>query len=157
MRYKIILAEIFFLMFLQKGFSQNVEIEIVDYLKSIDGVEYSTFQYANSSYSHSRPLLIFITDKDNFDKIYSKIPNFFLTKQEYTDVFVLGINKFDKNKITEIEKKIINEFLENIMKFRVCYDLPIYDKELMYTSLNYITKNDDLCKYLSCRNRSLKK
>jgi len=157
MRNKIIITRIFFLLFFQNVFSQNVKIEIVDFLKSMEGVEYSTYQYANASYSHSRPPLIFITDKNNFMDIYTKIPDFFLTKQEYTDVFILGINKFNKKNLTEIDKKIIDDFLENIMKFRQCFNLPIYNKELMYTSLNYIEKEDNLCKYLSCRNRVLKK
>lgn len=148
---------LFFLLFFLNGFSQNVKIEIVDYLKSFEGVEYSTYQYANASYSHSRPQIIFITDKDNFIKIQKKIEIFFSTKQEYTDVFILGINKFDKKNITEIDKKIIDEFLENIIKFRAYFNLPIYNKEQIYTSLNYIEKQDDLCNYLSCKNKVLKK
>jgi len=157
MRNKTMIVGMFFSLFFSKGFSQNVKIEIVDYLKRIEGVEYSTYQYANASYSYSRPPIIFITDKDNFIKIYQEIPIFFSTKQEYTDVFILGINKFSKKNITEIDKKIISEFLENIIKFRACFNLPIYNSEQLYTSLYYIEKEENLCKYFSCRNKTLKK
>lgn len=156
MRNKIVIIVIFFLLSFFKGFSQNVKIEIVDYSKNIEGIEYSTYQYANASYSYSRPPIIFITDKVNFMKIYQKIPTLYLIKQEYTDVFILGINEFNNKKITEINKKIINEFLENIVKFRVCFNLPVYNKDEMYNTLNYIDKQDNLCNYLSCRNKALK-
>lgn len=157
MKNKTIFITVFSFIFFLNGFSQNVKIEIVDYLKNIESVEYSTYQYANASYSHSRPQLIFITDKDNFIKTYQKISVFFSRKQEYTDVFMLGIDKFRKENITEIDKKIINEFLNNIIKFRACFNLPINNVEQMQKTLIYIEKQEDFCNYLSCRNEALKK
>ena len=143
-------------MFFSNSVAQNVNIEITDYSKKMEGVEFSTYQYGNASYSYSRPILIFVTDKDNFIEIHQKIPSFFYTKQEYTDIFILGINRFRKENITDIDKKIINEFLENIKKFREYYNLPNYSKDEMLNQLNYIEKKDAICKYLSCRNKKLK-
>ena len=134
------------------GISQNVKIEIVDYLKTFDSIKYSTYQYANASYSYSRPLIIFITDKDKFLKVCDNIPKKFKAKQEYTDVFILGIENFTKNNITETNKKIIETFFESIIKYRDCNNLPICTKELMYSELIYLGKQEDICKYLSCKN-----
>ena len=140
-----------FLLLSFKGISQNVKIEIVDYLKTIDGITYSTYQYANASYSYSRPLIIFIIDKGKFQKVYDNIPNIFRSKQEYTDVFILGIENFTRNNITQTDKKIIETFLDSIINYRNCNNLPIYTKELMYSELIYLDKLDNICKYLSCK------
>lgn len=148
------MKKVFILIFLLgalKGISQNVKMEIIDYLKTIDGVKYSTYQYANASYSYSRPLIVFVTDKDRFIKVCGDVPVIFRTKQEYTDIFILGIENFTLGNITKINKEIIDLFLESVIKYRNCNNLPIYTKEKMYSELIYLDKQKNLCKYLSCK------
>lgn len=78
------------ILFCTKGFSQNVKIEIVDFNKKEEDKAYSTFQFANASYSASRSYLIFVTDKDNFAKTYQAIPKKYNVKQEFT--FLLKVD-----------------------------------------------------------------
>lgn len=148
------MKKVFILIFQLISFAaiaQNIKIEIVDYLKTIEGTKYSTYQYANASYSYSRPLIVFITDKDQFIKVCGDVPVIFRTKQEYTDIFILGIENFTLENITKINKKIIDLFLESIIKYRGCNNLPIYTKEKMYSELIYLDKQKNFCKYLSCK------
>lgn len=142
---------LFFCVIHINGFSQNVRCEITDYLKKIDDKEYSTYEYVNASYSRSRPLLIIITNKESFMKIYKEIPQWFSVKQEFTDIRLLGIKDFDKNHISETDKKIIDVFIKSIMKYRKDNDLPLYNEEEIQSRLNYIEKEADLCKLLFCR------
>lgn len=132
-------------------FSQNVRCEITDYLKKIDDKEYSTYEYVKASYSHSRPLLIIITNKKSFMKIHQEIPQWFDVKQEVTDIRLLGIKDFDKNHISETDRKIIDVFIKSIMKYREDNNLPLYTEEEIRSKLNYIEEEQDLCKLLFCR------
>ncbi len=134
-------------------FSQNVKIEITDYLKKIDDKEYSTYQFVNASYSYSRPTIVLITSKDSFMKIYDEIPLLYKSKQEYSDVYLLGIENFDSNNLTETDKKIIDAFYDNIIKYRADNNLLKIEKEQIKARTNFILKNEELCKYFSCRSK----
>lgn len=138
-------------------YSQNVKIEIADYVKNIDSTEYSTYQYVNASYSYSRHLLVIVTDKDVFMKIHTNIPKLFFSKQEYTDVNLLGITGFNKNYISNVDKKIMDIFIKAIIKYRNDNNLLPYSEDQLYSNINYIETTDDLCKLLICRNRLQKK
>ncbi|MBB4804876.1 hypothetical protein HNP38_000148 [Chryseobacterium defluvii] len=132
-------------------FAQNIKCESVDYLKKTDNKEYSTYQYINASYSYSRPLLIVIADEKVFTKIHLKVPNLFSTKQEYTDINLLGIKNFDKDHISDIDSKIIDDFVENIIKYRSVNNLPPYTKEQLKSQLKFIQKDNDICRFLVCK------
>ena len=131
-------------------FSQNIKCEITDYVKSIDNKEYSTYQYVNSSYSNSRPFIILVTSQDIFMKVHQKISMMFSSKQEYTDVYLLGINNFDKNNVNTHDDKIIKSFIDEIIKYRKYNNLPDSDYEYAFSQINYLV-NKDLCKFLICR------
>lgn len=131
-------------------FSQNIKCEITDYVKNIDNKEYSTYQYVNSSYSYSRPFTILVTSQDIFMKVHQKIPTMFSSKQEYTDVYLLGINSFDKNNINTLDKKIIKSFIDDIVKYRSYNNLPDSNHEYVLSQINYLV-DKDLCKFLICR------
>jgi hypothetical protein len=141
----------FFMLINVSVFSQNVKCEIVDYAKDIDGREYSTYQYVLASYSYSRSMIILVTNRDVFMKIHQKIPNLFLMKQEYSDVFLLGIEGFNKNSIDELDHKIINSFIYNIVKYRIDSNLPINFYENFTESIKYIETENDICKYFRCK------
>lgn len=131
-------------------FSQNIKCEKTDYVKSIDNKEYSTYQYINSSYSYSRPFIILVTSHDIFMKVHQKIPVMFSSKQEYTDVYVLGIKNFDKNNISMLDEKIIKIFIDEIVKYRTNNNLPNSNSEYVLSQINYLV-DKDLCKFLICR------
>ena len=134
-------------------FGQNVKIEIADYSKKLDGKEYSTYQFVNSSYSRSRATLVLITNKEIFLELSSKLPNIFKAKQEYTDVWVLGISNFDQKNITDIDKKIIQKFLEQIIKYRADNELPEYTLERLEADKLFIENKKEICQNLSCGNK----
>lgn len=140
---------IIFSFFFVNVFSQNVKCEITDYEKNIDNREYSTYQYVNSSYSYSRPLIILVTDKDTFMEVHQKIPMMFSYKQEYTDVYLLGIKNFNKDNIDVLDNKIIKIFIDDIVKYRINNNLPDSGSEYIVQQVNYL-ENKDLCKFLSC-------
>lgn len=129
---------------------QNVKIEIVDYNKVLEGKIYSTYQFANASYSYSRASIFFITSKSNLIELSQKIPKLYVMKQEYTDVWILGIDNFDKNKIAETEKNIIDLFFNSIIKYRSDNNLPPYTKERLQESLIFLKGTKELCKYIRC-------
>lgn len=135
-----------------KSFSQNIHIEITDYLKKIDDKEYSTYQFVSASYSHSRPTIVLVASKDGFMKLYHEIPSLYKAKQEYTDVYLLGIENFDLNKLTETDKKILDAFYDSIIKYRNDNGLPVIKKESINGLTNFIVNNESLYKYFSCRN-----
>jgi hypothetical protein len=147
MKIKILLAALFVCKFC---LAQNVKIEIIDYYKKIEGKEFSTYQFANASYSSSRASIFFITPKNQFNKIISKVPGLFSKKQEYTDVWVLGIDIADKNNLSEIETKIVNDFYEGIAKYRTDNNLPHYDLNSLNKQVIYLDSLRNLCRYLIC-------
>ena len=75
------------------------------------------------------------------------------SKQEYTDIWILGIENFDSKNITETDKKIINTFLQNIVKYRADNSLPEYTYERVNTDKIFIEKSDEVCKYVICNNQ----
>lgn len=131
-------------------FSQNIKCETTDYVKNINNREYSTYQYINSSYSQSRPLIIFITSSDIFMKVHEKVPIIFSSKQEYTDVYLLGIKNFNKNNIDQLDEKIIKNFINDIIKYRNFYNLQQNNIEFISSKINYLEDNN-LCKFLNCK------
>ena len=133
-------------------FGQNVKIEISDYHRKIDDKVYATYQLVNASYSYSRPTIIFLTNKETLFELSGKLQNRFNAKQEYTDVWVLGIENFDSKNIIEIDKKIIDLFLQNIIKYRKDNNLPEYTFEKLNADKIFIERSDDVCKYLICKN-----
>lgn len=132
---------------------QNVKIEIADYSKKLEGKEYSTFQFVSSSYSYSRATLVLITNKEIFLELSTKLPIIFKSKQEYTDVWVLGISNFDQKSISEIDKKIIQKFLEQIIKYRADNNLPEYTLERLEANKLFIENKKEICLNLSCKNK----
>ena len=146
---------IFIYLLFQVGinFGQNVKIEIADYSRKLDGKEYSTYQFVSSSYSHSRATLVLITNKEILIELSTKLPILFKAKQEYTDVWVLGISNFDQKNISEIDKKIIQKFLEQIVKYRVDNNLPEYTLERLEANKLFIENKKEICRSLSCGNK----
>ena len=148
------MKKIFFFIFIMLyhfSFSQNIKCETSDYSKKIDDKEYSTFHYINSSYSYSRPIIILITNKQVFMDVHTKIPKNFNIKQEYTDVFLLGIKDLDFNNIDDTSNKIINIYLDGIEKYRKENNLVPIERINIPSHIYYLTKAEDLCKYLVCR------
>lgn len=131
-------------------YSQNIKCEITDFVKSIDNKEYSTYQYINSSYSYSRPFIVLVTNQSVFFEVHQKIPKMFSSKQEYTDVYLLGINNFDKNNVNIHDEKIIKSFIDEIVKYRKYNNLPDSDYEYALSQINYLV-DKDICKFLICR------
>jgi len=132
-------------------FSQNIKCETIDYAKKIENKEYSTYQYVNASYSSSRPLLVIITDEENFKEIHLKIPSLFKFKQEYTDINLLGIKDFNVNNILIADDKIIHDFTQKIIKYRIDNDLPVYSENEIRAQIHYLEKPADICKFLICK------
>src|SRR5574343_1612403 len=139
-----------FIMMFINVFSQNIKCEIVDYTKNIDKKHFSTYQYINAIYSYSRPLIIFITNKIVFMKIHQKIPKLYSSKQEYTDVFLLGIEGFDANLEYNKDKKIIDTFIKNIEKYRKDNNLINISEENLFLQIKYLYRAEDLFRYLCC-------
>lgn len=139
---------------IQISFGQNVRIEISDYSRKIDGKEYSTYQFVNSSYSSSRPTLVILTNKDLFLELSTRLSTLYKSKQEYTDVWILGITDFDKKNISEVEKNIIEKFYKHIIKYRIDNDLPPYTIERLGADKIYIEQEKEICRYLMCNKKS---
>ena len=134
-------------------FGQNVKIEIADYHRKIDDKVYATYQLVNASYSYSRSTIVFLTNKETLINLSGKLQNQLTSKQEYTDIWILGIENFDSKNITETDKKIINTFLQNIVKYRADNSLPEYTYERLNTDKIFIEKSDEVCKYVICNNQ----
>jgi hypothetical protein len=145
---------IFIYLLFQAGisFGQNVKIEISDYHRKIDDKVYATYQLVNASYSYSRPTIVFLTNKATLFDLSGKLQNLLRPKQEYTDIWILGIENFDSKNVTETDKKIIDLFLQNIMKYRADNSLPEYTFEKLNADKIFIEQTDDVCKYLICKN-----
>lgn len=146
---------IFIYLLFQAGinFGQNIKLEISDYHRKIDDKVYSTYQLVNASYSYSRATIVFLTNKATLFKLSAKLQNQLRLKQEYTDIWILGIENFDSKNITETDKKIINLFLQDIIKYRADNSLPEYTFERLNTDKIFIQKSDEVCKYLICNNK----
>lgn len=135
------------------NFGQNVNIEIADYQRKIDDKVYSTYQFVKSSYSYSRSTIVFLTNKTTLFELSAELKNRLTPKQEYTDFWFLGIENFDSKKITETDQKIINLFLQNIIKYRKDNNLPDYIFERLNADKIYIERNDEICKYIICNKK----
>lgn len=131
--------------------SQNVSIKISDYNKKIDSTYYSQFLFVNASYSSSRPLLFIVVNKKLFPIIEKKVQSAFKSKQEYTDVCVIGIANNNLSELKDIDNKIITNTMEYILEFRRFFGLPVILKEDIYNRILYISQEDELCKELFCR------
>jgi len=74
-------------------------------------------------------------------------------KQEYTDVWILGITNFNQKNISEVDKKIIDKFYQQIIKYRADNNLPIETLERLETDKIIIEKKEEICRYLMCKNK----
>lgn len=146
---------IFIYLLLQVGnvIGQNVKIEIADYNRKIDNKVYATFQFVNASYSSSRATIVFLTNKSMLFDLSAKLQNLITPKQEYTDIWILGIDNFDSKNITETDRKIIDLFMQNIIKYRADNSLPEYTFEKLNTDKIFIERSDEVCSYLICNNK----
>lgn len=146
---------IFIYLLLQVGnvIGQNVKIEIADYNRKIDNKVYATFQFVNASYSYSRATIVFLTNKSMLFDLSAKLQNLITPKQEYTDIWILGIDNFDSKNITETDRKIIDLFMQNIIKYRADNSLPEYTFEKLNTDKIFIERSDEVCSYLICNNK----
>lgn len=133
------------------SFGQNVNIEIADYHRKIDDKIYATYQLVNSSYSFSRSTIVFLTNKATLFELSEELKNRLTQKQEFTDIWILGIENFDVKKITETDQKIIDLFLQNIIKYRKDNNLPEYTFEKLFADKIYIEQSDEVCKYIICK------
>jgi hypothetical protein len=129
-----------------KSYSQNIESKIVDYSKSINNIEYSTYHYVNASYSYSRPQIVLLTNREIFMKMHQKIPLLFSSKQEYTDVYILGMQNYN-NITNETDQKIINVFVTSIIKYRNDNNLPSISEQSILSEIKYINEEIDLSKF----------
>ncbi|MBK0371311.1 hypothetical protein [Flavobacterium agrisoli] len=143
----------------QISFGQNVSIEISDHYRELDGKAYATYQFACSSYSALRPTLVILTNKDLSFELFDKLSVLYKAKQEYTDVWILGITNFNQKNISEIDKKIIDKFLQQIIKYRADNNLPSMELEppdtleTLQRDKIIIEKKEEICKYLMCKNK----
>jgi len=142
---------IFLIFQLQISFGQNVNIEISDYYCKLDGKVYSTYQFVSSSYSSLRPTLVIVTNKDLSFEISTKLSILYKSKQEYTDVWILGITNFNQKNISEIDKKIIDKFFQQIIKYRADNNLPSDTR--LETDKIIIENKNEICRYLVCKNK----
>lgn len=133
--------------------SQNINIEISDYAKNVDGKNYATFKYVNSSYSSGRPFVTMVLNKSLFNEYEDKISKAYFHKQEYTDVYLIGIENFDYNNISDIDKKIIATSIADILEFRKYFGLPIEeDAKHINSQIIYLKNKKDFCKIFGCEN-----
>lgn len=88
-----------------------------------------------------------------FEEYQDKISKAYFHKQEYTDVYLIGIEKFNYNNISDIDKKIIATSLADILEFRKYFGLPI-EEEAKYinSQIIYLTSKKDFCKIFGCEN-----
>lgn len=131
-------------------FSQNIKCETTEYSKKHQAENYSTYHYIQSSYSHSRPILIMVTNNKIFMNEHIKIPKLFSFKQEYTDVYLLGIDSLVFDNLNQSNNEIIDLFINSIIKYRDENKLPVYSSEQIKSKIIFLNKNKDLCKYLIC-------
>jgi len=133
-------------------YSQNIISEISGINKIGDRL-YSSYHYANSSYSYSRPLLLLITNRNNFNEIQNKIPLIYAShpKQNYTDIYLLGLENVNNRNISIADSIIIDTFLESILQYRACNNLPKYSTEKILSQSEFIEQESDLCRALLCR------
>lgn len=141
---------IYLLFQVEISLGQNVKLEISDYHRNIDDKVFATYQLVNASYSYSRATIVFLTNKEILFDLSIKLKNRITSKQEYTDIWILGIDNFDHKNITETDEKIISAFLQNIIKYRTDNNLPTYTFEKLNTDKIYIERSEEICEYLVC-------
>ncbi|MCI9844361.1 hypothetical protein [Flavobacterium pectinovorum] len=137
----------------QISFGQNVSIEVSDHYRELDGKAYATYQFVSSSYSSSRPSLVILTNKDLSFELSTKLSILYKVKQEYTDVWILGITNFNQKNVSEVDKKIIDKFYQQIIKYRADNNLPLETLERLATDKIIIEKKEEICLYLMCKNK----
>ena len=136
---------IFLIFQFQFFFGQNVSIEISDHYRELDGKAYATYQFVSSSYSALRPTLVFITNKDLSFELLHKLSTLYKAKQEYADVWILGITSFNQKNISEVDKKIIEKFYRQIIKYRADNSLPTYTIENLEANKVFIDNKVETC------------
>lgn len=144
---------IFLIFQFQISFGQNISVEISDHYRKLDGKVYSTYQYVNSSYSYSRPTLVIITNKNLSFELWTKLSMIFKAKQEYTDIWILGITDFNQKEVSEVDKKIMDTFFQQIIKYRADNNLPSYSLEILQEDKVILERKEEICQYLMCKNK----
>ena len=140
---------IIILFFTVLGFSQNVKMEVLEYPKYFSETKYATYHFVQSSYSSSRPYTLIILSVDDFLNIYPKIKIEYEKKQGFTDVYLLGIENLNSDKLTNNDKQIIENLHKEINKYRECNNLE-YLNEVYFESHKHFYKNEKgLGKFLS--------
>ena len=131
--------------------AQNVNIEIADLNKTLNEKQYATYQLVNASYSASRPTITIITTKQILISLAKSLKTQLKSKQEFTDIWILGIADFHKNEITESDKTIIQLFFNKINKYRIDNELVPYSMKVLDDNKIIIDKSDRICDYLNCK------
>ena len=131
--------------------AQNVNIEIADLNKTLNDKQYATYQLVNASYSASRPTITIITTKQILISLAKSLKTQLKSKQEFTDIWILGIADFHKNEITESDKTIIQLFFNKINKYRIDNELVPYSMKVLDDNKIIIDKSDRICDYLNCK------
>ncbi|MBJ2127242.1 hypothetical protein [Flavobacterium sp. IB48] len=144
---------IFLIFQFQISFGQNISVEISDHYRELGGKVYSTYQYVNSSYSYSRPTLVILTNKNLSFELSTKLSIIFKAKQEYTDIWILGIADFNQKEVSEVDKKIIDTFFQQIIKYRAGNNLPSYSLESLQEDKIILERKEEICQYLMCKNK----
>ena len=130
------------------SFGQEVRIEIGDYNKTLDGKEYSTYQFVDASYSYSRPTIIFITSRNIFFELIKKFAERNRGRyKEYTDVWILGIPDFNSSNIKPEDTNVIHTFLNQIIKYRSDNNLVPYPFEQLDQLKVYLNSKNDIGKF----------
>ncbi|MDP5201338.1 hypothetical protein [Flavobacterium sp. DG2-3] len=139
--------------------SQIIKAEETYYSVTNEEKKYSTYHYVQSDYS-SRPFQIFITNNQNFERVKTLISKIFSKKpkQDFTDIYVLGIYNFDKNQVCEIDRKIIDAYVDKINKYRAFYNLSVIEDRdfIAKNMIHFVSSEEDLCSYMICETKSKK-
>ena len=129
-------------------YSQHVKMEITDYNKKMGEKTYSSYHFVQASYSYSRAYILLITNDSIFDKLHVKIPSYYNAKQEYTDVYMLGIKDLDFDNPSKEDRDIINTFYDAITVYRNNNNLIYFDKRYFDSNTYFLRQETDIKRYL---------
>ena len=138
-------------MFYGNCFSQNVYTEVSDYARTVNEVQFGTFQFVDASYSRSRPTLTIITTKEIMRELMVALPKLRGKKSEYTDYWILGIEEFKPTNISEAQTRIIESFYSQIQKYRSDNNLPHFQLTQLKSASITTSNKSDICKNINCK------
>ncbi len=130
------------------SYSQNVKMEITEYHKKMGEKRYSSYHFVQASYSYSRAYILLITNDSIFEKLHLQIPSFYRAKQEYTDVYMLGIKDLDFDNPSKEGSDIINTFYDTITSYRKNNNLLYFDKKYFESNTHFLKYEADIKRYL---------